>query len=195
MHRALRLPGRAGGVKPEGDVVARGRRGDIFSWRRGEQILEPLMPLRVRPRHHDVGKIRASGDQLLKPRQQHIGDDQHAGAAVGQHEGIIGFGHQRVDRHSNNTGLQGAEKRGRPVDGIEETDQNAFLAPDPLGTQRGAEPIDAIRKLSVSPASALVDERRLIGATGGEVAVQNVGRKVIVARDLRGCSRRARCQA
>ena len=47
---------------------------------------------------------------------------------VGEHERIVGFRRQRVDRNSNHTGLERAEKSRRPVDRVEEADQNALFA-------------------------------------------------------------------
>ena len=57
MHRALRLAGRARGVEPESDVVARGRRGSCSGRRTGDQFFERVMAVRVLARDDDMLEI------------------------------------------------------------------------------------------------------------------------------------------
>jgi hypothetical protein len=127
----------------------------------------------------------------------HLGDDQAARAAVGQHEAIVVLGEQRVDRHGDDAGLEAAEERGRPVDRIGERDQHALLAPQAEPAQRRGEARDAIGELAIGQRAMAVDIGRLVGAAGGEIARQHVGGEVVVAWDdahgvgrrIRGCHR------
>ena len=63
-------------------------------------------------------------------------------------------------------------------------DQDALLAPDAERAQRGAEARDAVGELAVGPAAARIDEGRLVGAAGVEIALENVGGEIVVARDV-----------
>ncbi len=65
-----------------------------------------------------------------------------------------------------------------------EREQDALLAPDPERAQRMAEALHPVGELAVGPASARIDIGGLVGAAGGEIALQHVGGKIVVARDL-----------
>ena len=106
-----------------------GRRGRRLRHRAVDQILEALLALRVgSPETMTCSRSAARADQLREPRIERLRHHQHAGAAVGQHEAVVVLGHQRVDRHGDDAGLEAAEERGRPVDGVEQRDQHALLA-------------------------------------------------------------------
>ena len=127
-----------------------------------------------------------SGDCTISPANfsiELLGHHQHARAAVRQHELVVGLGHQRVDRHRDDAGLERAEERGRPVDGVEQANQNALFALHAERAQHRAEALDAVGELAVGPGAARIDERGLVGAAGLEVAVQDVGREIVVARN------------
>ena len=147
MHRAFRLAGRARGVEPEGDVVAGGRRGVSVGLGRLEQVIEFLMTLSVVAGDDDMLEIGAVLDDLFEFRIKHVGNDQGFRAAVGQHVAVVVLGHQRVDRHGDDAGLEAPEKRRRPVDGVGERQQHALLAVDAERAQRGAKPRHALGKL------------------------------------------------
>ena len=83
-------------------------------------------------------RSRLSPISFCEPRIERLRHHQHAGAAVGQHEAVVVLGHQRVDRHGNDAGLEAAEERGRPVDGVEQRDQHPLLAPHPERAQAAA---------------------------------------------------------
>ena len=104
-------------------------------------------------------------------------------AAVFEHEPVIVRGQQRVDRHGYDSGLDGAEKRGRPVDAVRQTDQHALLAAHAEPAQHVAEAVDAFGERAVGPALALVDIDKPAGSAGVEIAPENVGREIVVARN------------
>ena len=98
--------------------------------------------------------------------KQRLRDDQHPGAAVGEHEAVVLLGHQRIDRNRHDAGLDRAEESGGPVDGVEERNQHALLAPDPERAQHVAEALDALGELAIGPGAARIDVGRLVAAPG-----------------------------
>ncbi len=192
VHRALRLAGRTRGVEPEGDVVGHRRRGVILRLIGADHILEQPEPKRIAAGDDDVLEVRALLDELFEFREQHFRHHQAFGAAVGEHETVVVLGEQRVHRHGDDAGFEAAEKRGRPVDGVGERQQYALLAPDAETAQRSAEPRHAVRQLAVGQRPARIDEGRLVGAAGGEIALQHIGGEIVIAWDCAHRMHRAR---
>ena len=139
--------------------------------------------MRIRSRDDDVREVGTRIDQIGELRKQLLRHHQHPGPAVGQHEAVVVLGHQRVDRDGDYAGLDRAEESGRPVDRVEQRQQNALLPPHAERAQHSAEAVDPLGELTVGPASARIDIGRLIGASGLEIAPQDVGREVVVARN------------
>jgi hypothetical protein len=79
-------------------------------------------------------------------------------------------------------GLDGAEKRGRPIDGVEQANQDAFFAAQAETAQHMAEPLDAVGEIGIAVFAAMIDEGDLVGAAGVEIALQDVGGEIVVAR-------------
>jgi hypothetical protein len=107
--------------------------------------------LRVVARHDDVLEVRKFAGQPGEPGIERLRHHQHPGAAVGQHEAVVVLGHQRVDRHRDDAGLQAAEKRRRPIDGVEQADENALLALHAERAQRAGKSRHAVGELAVGP--------------------------------------------
>ena len=105
-------------------------------------------------------EVFAGGDRLGELRIELLGHNQQPRAAVVEHEGVIVLGQKRVDRHGDDAGLDGAEECGRPIDGVGEADEDALFAADAERAQRMAEALDALGKLAVAVAAAMVDDRR-----------------------------------
>ena len=162
-----------------------GRRGVILRLVGADDILEQPVAVRIVAGDDDVLEVRAFLDQLLEFRKQRLRHHQAFGAAVGQHEAVIVLGEQRVDRHGDDAGLEAAEKRGRPVDGVEQRQQHALFAVDAEAAQRRAEARHTVGQLAVGQRAARIDIGRLVGAAGGEIALQHVGGEVVIAWDLR----------
>ena len=79
---------------------------------------------------------------------------RHLRPAVGQHEAVVVLGEQRVDRHGDNAGLEAAEKRDRPVHGVEQRHQHALFAVDAQAAQRSAETRHPVGELADRSACA-----------------------------------------
>ena len=76
-------------------------------------------------------RLGRCGERLSEFGIELLGHDQKPGAAILKHEAVIVFGQKRVDWHRHHAGLDGAEKSGGPVDGVEETQEHALLAAKP----------------------------------------------------------------
>ena len=123
-------------------------------------------------------EIRTLLDELLKPWKQRLRHDQAFRAAVGQHEAIVVFGQKRVDGHCDDAGLQAAEKRRRPIDGIKQRDQHAFFAFDPKPAQRSAKTRHTVCELAISVRAARIDIGRLVGTTRARFAARTSAAKL-----------------
>src|SRR5579885_2558134 len=117
-------------------------------------------------------EVLALAECLRKSAVERLGYDQKARPAVLEHEAIIVLGHQRIDRHRDDAGLDGAEEGGRPVDRVEEADQDALFAPDAERAQHMTEAFDARGKITVGVFAAMIDIGNLVGATGVEIALE-----------------------
>ena len=183
MHRALRLAGRARGVEPERHVVACGRRGVILRLVGADDVVKQPVAVRVGAGDDDVLEIGAILDQLLEFREQRLRHHQAFRPAVGQHEAVVVLGEQRIDRHGDDAGFQAAEKRGRPVHGVEQRQQHALFAVDAQAAQRRAETRHPVGELPIGQRVPAVDIGRLFRAAGSEIALQDIGGEIVIAWD------------
>ena len=127
-------------------------------------------------------EIGAGADQIGKLRVQRFGHHQQLGPAVRQHELIIVFRKKRIHRHRHDTGLEGAQEGGGPIDAVQQADQDTLLALDTQVMQDSAEALHPFRQRAVAPGAAPIDERGLAGPPGGEIALQNIGREIVLRR-------------
>ena len=126
-------------------------------------------------------------------RIERLRDDQRPRAAVSQHEAVVVLGHQRVDRDRDHAGLDRAEERRRPVDGVGEADQDAFAAPDPERPQHMTEPLGALGERAVAPGAARIDIGGLLHPACVAEPAEQIVDEIVVARDGgRGVGRRRR---
>ena len=166
MHRALRPAGRARRVEPEAHVVARRCRGSAFrnlgiGLGFGHQLVEREMRMRVLAGDDDMFEVVALPDRIGEFVVERFGDDQHPRPRIVEHEAVVGLGHQRVDRDRHDAGLDGAEERGRPIDGVEEADENALLAAAAERAQHLAEAFDPVGELGIGVLAAIDRYRRV----------------------------------
>ena len=172
VHRALRRSGRAGGVEPEADVVAGGRRG----LERGGG-LSPSASCRCRcpcaslPETMTCLRKAGCAQDRREARQQRLRDDQRARAAVPQHELVVGRGEQRVGRDRHDAGLDRAEEHARESrwcrDGASRM-RSSISRPRPVSAL--AARFDALGELAVGVAPGVVDVGDLAGAPRADCA-------------------------
>ena len=113
-----------------------------------------------------MGEMFAGLDRLGELGQQLLGHDQEPRAGILEHEAIVVFGEQRIDRHRDDTGLDGAKKRGRPIDGVGEAHQHALFAAHVERAQHVAEALDSRRQRRIAVAAAVIDIGDLVAAPG-----------------------------
>ena len=125
----------------------------------------------------------AFADQLLEPRIERLRHHQHAGAAVGQHEAVV------VSVISVLTGTATAPALRQPRKAVGQsmvsssTISTRSSRRTPSDAQHRGKARDAVGKLAVGPGSARIDEGRLVGAAGLQIAVEDIGGEIVVARD------------
>ena len=139
--------------------------------------------MRVVAGDDDMFEVIAVPDRVGEFGVERFGDDQQPRPRILEHEAVIGLGHQRVDRNRDDAGLDGAEKSGRPIDGVEEADQNALLAADAERAQHMAEALDPLGKLGIGVLAAVIDIGEFVAAAGVEIALEDIGGEIVVARD------------
>ena len=110
--------------------------------------------MRILTGDDDVFDVVAVPDRLGEFLVERFGDDEDPRPQILQHEAVVGFGHQRVDRNRDDAGLDRAEERGRPIDGVEEADQNTLLAAAAERAQHLAEAFDPVGKLGIGVLAA-----------------------------------------
>ena len=152
----------------------------------GKQVLKARMTVPVAPGHDDVLKIGARPDQVGEFGKQLFGHDQQPCPAVIEHESVVVRGEQRIDRHRHDSGLDRTEECGGPINAVEQTDQDAFLAADAERAQHIGKFVDARCQIAIGPTLALIDISELAGAAGFEIALEDVGGEIVVARDRIG---------
>jgi hypothetical protein len=119
-------------------------------------------PRTASPDTTTCSRIGGGADQLLETRVERVRHHEHAGTAVGQHEAVVVLGHQRVDRHGDDAGLEAAEEGRRPIDGVEQRDQHPLLALDAECAQTCGKARNTVGELAIGPGAARIDERRLV---------------------------------
>ena len=123
-------------------------------------------------------------DERLELRQQLLRHEQRLGPAVGQHVLVIFRRQQRVDRDRHDAGLDGAEERHRPIDGIMHRDEDAVFHAHVHRQQRAAEAIDPFREFAERILPAVVDVGGLAGAACLQIAADQVFGGVVVAWNI-----------
>ncbi len=184
VDRALRVAGRARRIEPEAGLVGTGGRrlGDCrrLCQQRGERVL-------ARPGAGD-DHLGARPRQLRQCRfhcrQQRLRDDDRPRPAVRQHERELAGGQLGVDRDRNDTGLDRAEEGGREVDRVVQAEKNALLRLNAESSHESGKTVHPFGKLRVAIPSVIVDECSLCAASGGEVALDQVGSGVVRRRGL-----------
>ena len=133
---ALRIAGRAGGIEPERDFVGHRVGGERRGIGGGEDILEQMhvaagkaaLSSSMAPTRITVfrcGSCSISGQIALRQWRCH---DQRAGAAIGEHIGVLRDGEIGVERDRDAAGAYRAPERHRIIDGVVQEQRDAMLA-------------------------------------------------------------------
>ena len=183
VDRALGRPGRSRRIQPEANVV--GERGRSLEFLPGglEQPREVQVPLGVGAGHDHVLQVGKPGEDGLERLEQGLGHDEHLRAAVAQHVFIIRRCQQRVERHRDDAGLDRAEESGREVDRVEERERHPLFALHAECHQRIGGAVHPLGQLGVSVLAGVVDVRDLASPARLEVALDQIDRCVVLARD------------
>ena len=188
VHGALRRAGRSRRIQPEAGVVAGGLGRRERRRRRchqaGKRTVGGRRRFVGRAGHDHVRKVRVLAQQGRKRRQQRRRDDQRAGAAVAQHVVVVVRREQRVRRDRHDARLDRTKERGWKVDRVEVAEQHALLGREAERRERVRAAVDALAELAVGVRAGVVDVRDLAGAAGNQIALDQVVRGIVVARNL-----------
>src|SRR5215471_18459 len=186
MHHSFRKAGRAGAVEPEAHVIATG-----IGWAEcvgcGVRNLgEGELPGLGVPDYHKVAEMCQLAD-LAKGIDEGCRYHGHFGAAVIQEVGIVLGFEVGVDGYRDRTQLDGAEKGGPELRAVKRSDQHPVLDLDAMLTERVPHPVRAGRDLSVRLLDTVGGANGdLVPPAGFQVAVQQVGTRVVAKRQFSG---------
>ena len=188
MHGPLGHAGRPRRIQPEARVVAAGRRRFAAAAGFGDQFLQGHPALRVPARYDHMPekreRVRACVQQRREGRQQLFGYHQGLGAAVIEHELVIGGGQHRIDRDGYDARLDRAQKRARKIDGVQMHQHDSIFHRQIQTSERIGRAVNALGQLAVGDPARIVDERGLVGAPGAQIALDQVVRSVVLARNI-----------
>ncbi len=117
--------------------------------------------------------------EILELGAGRLGREGDARACVGEYVGVLLGGEQRIERHRHDAGADRAEEDHGEVDGVEQHQRDAVLAPDAAALEQVREPRALAPELIIGQPPLAVDERDLVGASGRDVAVEKVARGVV----------------
>ena len=137
------------------------------------------MAVRLLARDHDMFEIGHPPDDILHDRQQRFGNEQHPGAAIRQHIGVLLRCQQRVERHRHDAGADGAEEHDRKIDRVEHDHRHAFFAADAETAQQIGEPAGLLLQIAIGQFGNRVGEGELVGPPLLDIAVEQPGRRVV----------------
>ncbi len=145
--------------------------------------LQVQMTARVLARDDHMLEERQAFQHRCQGRQDLLGDHQRARAAVFEHELVVGGREQRVHRDGHNAGLDCTQEHAGKVDRVEMAQQDATLHLQAEAGQRIGGAVHPLSEIGVGVAAGVVDVGELVGATGEQIALDQVVRSVVVARD------------
>ena len=121
---------------------------------------------------------QAIDDRRDRLRQRRLHHDR-AGAAVGQHVGVLRLGEQDVERQRHHAAADRAEESDRKIDGVEEQQRQAALLADAERLQRARELAAPRLQLAIGQRAFRIGECDLAAEAARDIAVDEIGGGVI----------------
>ena len=170
VHGSLGPSGRAGGVEPEARIIRTGGRrlvGRLMGLHKGLEFDLGRVQGCGGVGHHHLQHLVVRFGHRSRQRGQHGTRHQHGlGARMLQHVGVIVGRQQRVHGHWHQSGVHGAEKAHRPIVAVMHQQQHTFFAPNAERAQASGDTPNTVFKCRVGQRAAIVDEGRLVWASG-----------------------------
>ena len=129
----------------------------------------------------DMIEVRHPPDHVLDDRQQRLGNEQHPGAAIRQHIGVLFGGQQRVERHRHHAGADRAEKHRRKINGVEHDHRHAFFAADAETAQHIGDAAALLLQFAIGQFGNGVGEGEFFGPPFIDIAVEQPGHRIVDA--------------
>ena len=182
MQRALRGAGGTGGIQPEAHVVARGRRRLEAGRGFRRQCLQMQAAARVLARHDDVPEKRQVFQDRLERRQQRLGHHQRSCAAVLKHEPVVRRRQQRVRGNRHDARLDATEEHGRKIDRVQMRQHHPTFHFQAKTGERVRRAVHALGEFAIAVTPGVIDVGNLVRTAGNEIALDQIERRVVVAR-------------
>ena len=158
--------------------MGRGGRANEVAFAR-EFIGQFLVAMRILPGDDDVLEIRHPPDHVLDHRQQRLGNEQHPGAAIRQHIGVLIRGQQRVERHRHDAGADRAEKHRRKIHGVEHDHRDPLFAADAEPAQHIGDAAALLLQFAIGQFGNGVGEGEFAAAAFIDIAVEQPGHRIV----------------
>jgi hypothetical protein len=176
---ALGHAGRARRIEPECRLVGVGRRSRKRVAFARDLVGKLPVAMRILAGDHDMFEIGHAADDVLYDRQQRLGDEQDAGAAIGQHIGILVGGQKRIQRYRHHAGTDRAQEHDREIDRVEHHHRHPLLAADAEPAQQIAEPPRLLLQFAIGEFCDGIVEHDLVAAAFVDVAVKQPGHRIV----------------
>ena len=137
------------------------------------------MAVAIVTRDNDMLEIRHPADHVLHHRQQRFGDEQHPGAAIRQHIGVLIRRQQRVERHRHHPGADRAEKHHREIDGVEHDHGDPLFTADAETAQHVGDTAALLLQRAIGQFGNRVGESELAAAALIDIAVEQPAHGIV----------------
>ena len=127
----------------------------------------------------DMIEIGHSPEHILDHRQQRLGNEQHPGAAIRQHIGVLIGGQQRVERHRHDAGADRAEKHDRKICCVEHDHRDALFAADTKTAQQIGEAAALLLQIAIGQLGNRIDEGEFFRPPFVDIAVEQPGHGIV----------------
>ena len=177
---ALGGAGRARGIEPESGFVGMGVDGREFVRRLGQKVRKfKLLALGAGADDHDMSKIRRLGQRRPQNRQKRRRNQQHGGARIREHVGVLVRCQQRVEADRHDSRADSPEKGHGPVDRVEHGERDALLPPYAEVFENVREFATVGRELAVANGTLGVDEGELVAPARGHIPIEQILARIV----------------
>ena len=140
---------------------------------------EFLVAVRVLAGDDDMLEIGHPPDHVLDHGQQRFGNEQHAGAAIRQHIGVLIGGEQRIERHRHDAGTDRAQKHRRKIRRVQHDHGDAFFAADAKPAQHVGDAAALLLQAAIGQLGNGVGEGEFVAAALVDIAVEQPGHRIV----------------
>ena len=145
----------------------------------GDLIGQFLVTVRVVACDDDMIEIGHPPDHVLDHRQQRLGYEQHARAAIRQHIGVLIRGQKRIERHRHDAGADRAEKHRWEIDRVQHDHGDPLFAADAEPAQHVGDAAALFLQFAIGQFGHGIGEGELCPAALIDIAVEQPGHRIV----------------